>query len=112
MILRGDFRKDLTHAVNILRGNIAKEVEVKPYSIKFKYADIEVGEQIVETMRVFNLLDLDVGRIKSITFDVYGLNKYATEVEITDDFVVFFPKRDENEIKKFLEILGSEVKNS
>ncbi len=87
-------------------------MKIKQYSIKFKYADIEVGEQIIEQIRVFNLLDLDVGRVKSITFDVYGLNKYATEVEINNDFVVFFPKRDVNRIQEFLGILGSEVKNS
>ena len=112
MILKGNYSKDLTFAVNMLRRTDAKEVDIKPYRIKFKYADVDVGEQIIETMRVFNLLDLDVGRVKSITFDVYGLNKYATEIEINNDFVVFFPKRDVNVIQEFLGILGSEVKNS
>ena len=104
MILKGNYSKELTFAVNMLRRTEGKEVDIKPYKIKFKYADVEVGEYIPEKMRVFNLLDLDADRVNSITFDVYGLNQNPTEIGIYRDleFLIIFPKREIEEIKKFM----------
>lgn len=112
MILEGDYKKYLISAVNMLRRTNGKRVEIGRYTIKFKYADVEVGEYILEKMRVFSLLDLDADRVNSITFDVYGLNQNPTEINIYKEFVVFFPKRDPEEIKKFLLKLGGEEKSS
>ena len=104
MILKGDYKKYIPIVVEMLKRTDDKGVKNGEYTIKFKYADVEVGEYIPEKMRVFNLLDLDADRVNSITFDVYGLNQNPTEIGIYRDleFLIIFPKREIEEIKKFM----------
>ena len=102
MILEGDYKKYIPLAVEMLRRTDGKGIKMGDYTVKFKYADAKVGKYILEKIRVFNLLDLDADRINSITLDVYGLNQNPTEISIYRGFLIIFPKREIEEIKKFI----------
>lgn len=102
MMLEGDYKKYIPLAVERLRRTDDKGIKIGDYTVKFKYADVEVGKYIHDEMRVFNILDLDADRVNSITLYVYGLNQNPTEISIYREFLIIFPKREIEEIKKFI----------
>lgn len=102
MMLEGDYKKYIPLAVERLRRTDDKGIKIGDYTVKFKYADVKTGECLVEKKRIFTIMDLSAYRVNSITLDVYGLNKNSTEITIYKELLIVFPKRDPEEIKKFI----------
>lgn len=102
MIIEGHFEIEFEKAIHIFEKGDTEKKDLDTYAVVFKSAVVNIGDIIIEKHRIFKLLDIEMNKIESVTFDVFGLNSKPTEMEIHRDFLVCFPKREEQQVYAFL----------